>query len=142
MFYQCEGQRIKILNCDGPGEEATCAVDLYPAHGFSPVHSRMQRKALRNCRVAKAVPPGGPPKEGLATCAGKIEGTYLGASGYPTIVFHAGKASVEGGEEVECWTGRGKIYLHTTGTPADQDFVMRINSSGSLDTTLGEMKKK
>ncbi|HLK22467.1 MAG TPA: hypothetical protein VKT81_26155 [Bryobacteraceae bacterium] len=142
-FYQCAGQRIKILSCDGPGEDAGCEVESYAPQGLAAVHSRMQRKALRNCRAAaKAVAPGRPPKAGLARCSGKIEGTYLGPSGYPAILFYFGKASVEGGDEVECWTGGGKIYLHTPGTPADQDFVMGMNGNGTLNTPLGEMKRK
>ena len=93
-------------------------------------------------RAVVSIPSGQPPKPGLASCAGKIDGTYLSPSGFPSIVFHSGKASVQGDEAVECWTGGGKIYLHTAGTPADQDFVMGINSNGALDTPLGEMKKK
>jgi hypothetical protein len=93
-------------------------------------------------RAVASIPSGQPPKPGLTSCAGKIDGTYLSPSGFPSIVFHSGKASVQGGDDVECWTGSGKIYLHTTGTPRDQDFVMGINSNGTLDTPLGEMKKK
>jgi hypothetical protein len=93
-------------------------------------------------RAIVSIPAGQPPKPGLSSCAGKFEGTFLSASGFPSIVFHSGKASVQGDEAVECWTGGGKIYLHTSGTPAEQDFVMGINSNGTLDTTLGEMKKK
>jgi hypothetical protein len=96
-------------------------------------------------QVRKAVPPapaGQPPKPGLTSCAGKLDGTYSSPSGYPSIVFHSGKASVEGDEAVECWMGGGKIYLHTTGARADQDFVMGINNDGTLDTPLGEIRKK
>jgi hypothetical protein len=93
-------------------------------------------------KVAPSIPAGQPPKPGLTSCSEKMDGTYLSPSGFPSIVFHSGKASVEGDEAVECWTGGGKIYLHTAGTPADQDFVMGINSNGTLDTPLGEMKKK
>jgi hypothetical protein len=93
-------------------------------------------------KVAPSIPAGQPPKPGLASCAEKFDGTYLSPSGFPSIVFHSGKASVQGDEAVECWTGGGKIYLHTAGTSADQDFVMGINVNGTLDTPLGEMKKK
>jgi hypothetical protein len=93
-------------------------------------------------KVAPSIPAGQAPKPGLTSCGEKMDGTYLSPSGFPSIVFHSGKASVEGDEAVECWTGGGKIYLHTAGTPADQDFVMGINSNGTLDTPLGEMKKK
>jgi hypothetical protein len=93
-------------------------------------------------RPAPPTPIGQPPKPGLVSCSGKIEGKYASASGFPNIVFHSGKASVEGDEEVECWTGGGKIYLHTPGSRADQDFVMDLLKDGSLDTPLGEIRKK
>jgi hypothetical protein len=148
-IYECASKRLKVLSCDGPADEAVCEVESYTAlpGGRGSVRSKVKRKALlislRPCHIEPpAIPAGRPPKTGLASCAGKIDGTYLGPSGYPSIVFHSGKASVEGDEEVECWTGGGKIHLHTTGTPADQDFVMGINSNGTLDTPLGEMKKK
>jgi hypothetical protein len=98
--------------------------------------------AAQTRRAVAAIPAGQSPKPGLTSCAGKIDGTYLSPSGFPSIVFHSGKASVQGGDDVECWTGSNKIYLHTAGAPADQDFVMGINSNGTLDTPLGEMKKK
>ena len=91
---------------------------------------------------AAATPIGQPPKPGLASCAGKIEGKYASARGFPNILFRSGKASVEGDEEVECWMGAGKIYLHTPGARADQDFVMDLRKDGSLDTPLGEIRKK
>jgi hypothetical protein len=148
VFYQCHDQRLKVLSCDGFADEAVCEVEAYAAGKRAPVErKKVKRKALlislRQCHIeAPAIPAGRPPKPGLTSCAGKIDGTYLGPSGYPSIVFHLGKASVEGDEEVECWTGGGKMYLHTAGTSADQDFVMGINSNGTLDTPLGEMKKK
>ena len=137
-----------MLKCDGAGDEAVCEVESYATAKRAPVErKKVKRKALlvslRQCHIeAPVIPAGRPPKLGLTSCAGKIDGTYLGPSGYPSIVFHSGKASVEGDEEVECWTGGGKIYLHTAGTSADQDFVMGINGNGTLDTPLGEMKKK
>jgi hypothetical protein len=141
VFYQCGGQRMKVLSCDGTGNEAVCEVESYATV------KKVKRKALlislRKCHMeGPAIPAGRPPKPGLTSCAAKIDGTYLGPSGYPSIVFHSGKASVEGDEAVECWTGGGKIYLHTAATSADQDFVMGINRNGTLDTPLGEMKKK
>jgi len=87
-------------------------------------------------------PTGSAPRPGLTSCSGKIEGKYAAESGYPSIVFHAGKASVQGDEEVECWMGGGKIYLHSPGTRPEQDFVMNVGKDGSLDTPLGEILKK
>ena len=88
------------------------------------------------------------PKPGLASCAGKFEGRYSNAGGFAsmTIIFRSGKATLTdpsgGGEEVECWTGGGKIYLHKTGDPADQAMPIDINNDGTLDTPFGEIKKK
>ena len=87
-----------------------------------------------------------PPKPGLTSCAGKFEGRYAASSGLGnfTIVFHAGKATMKGpladDEEVECWTGGGKIYLHKDGEP--EDLPIDINDDGTLDTPFGEIKKK
>jgi len=164
VFYECAGQRIKVLNCAGPGDAADCEVRSYttlprgrgsvtverstPTRGAlltllkacRPQASMMPAGQVR--KEAASIPAGQPPKPGLTSCAGKLDGTYQSPSGFPSIVFRSGKASVEGDEAVECWTGGGKIYLHTPGTPADHDFVMGINSNGTLDTALGEMKKK
>lgn len=148
VFYQCGGQRMKVLRCVGSGDEAVCDVESYATGKQAlAVRKKLKRKvlvaSLRACHMdAPAVPAGRPPRPGLTSCAGKIDGTYLGPSGYPSIEFRSGKASVEGDDEVECWTGGGQIYLHTAGTSAGQDFVMGINSNGTLDTPLGEMKKK
>jgi hypothetical protein len=100
---------------------------------------------MSGAQVRKVMPPtpsGQPPKPGLTSCSGKMDGKYSSPSGFPSIVFHSGKASVQGDDEVECWMGAGKIYLHSTGTRADQDFVMGIKSDGTLDTPLGEIRKK
>ena len=100
---------------------------------------------MRGSQVRKltpSAPSGQPPRPGLTVCGEKMDGKYSSPSGFPNIVFHSGKASVEGDEEVECWMGGGRIYLHTAGTRADQDFIMGINSDGTLDTPLGEIRKK
>ena len=93
-------------------------------------------------KAGSPAPAGQPPRPGLTSCAGKIDGTYSSPSGFPTLAFHSGKASIEGDEPVECWTAGEKIYLHTPGAPAEQDFVMGINTDGTLDTPLGEIHKK
>ncbi|MDP9115198.1 MAG: hypothetical protein M3O20_16135 [Acidobacteriota bacterium] len=94
------------------------------------------------------VAAGAPPRPGLVSCAGKFEGRYAnsGTLGNMTIIFRSGKATLAdptgGGEEVECWTGGGKIYLHKPGDPASQDMPLDINNDGTLDTPFGEIKKK
>lgn len=88
------------------------------------------------------------PKPGLVSCAGKFEGRYSNTGGFASmsIIFRSGKATLTdptgGGEEVECWTGGGKIYLHKPGEPAGQDMPIDINNDGTLDTPFGEIKKK
>lgn len=86
-----------------------------------------------------------PPRPGLVSCAGKFEGRYGTASGLGglTIVFRNGKATLSGAlsddETFDCWTGGGKIYLHKQG---EEDLPIDINDDGTLDTPLGELRKK
>ena len=91
--------------------------------------------------------PGSAPKPGLTSCAGKIEGRYAttGSFGSFTIAFRSGSATmtdVGGNEEVfECWVGGDKIYLHKPGH-SNLDMPIDINDDGTLQTPLGEIKKK
>ena len=91
---------------------------------------------------------GTPPRPGLVSCAGRFEGRYANSGlGNMTIIFRSGKATLaapdgSGGEEMECWTGGGKIYIHKPGDPASQDMPLDINNDGTLDTPFGEIKKK
>jgi hypothetical protein len=91
--------------------------------------------------VAKA---GTPPKPGLTSCAGKFDGRYsTGSLGNFNIVFKGAKAAVAmygDAEDVECWTGGGKIYLHKPGEK--DDMTLDINNDGTLDSPAGELKKK
>ena len=87
-----------------------------------------------------------PPRPGLTSCAGKIEGRYsstLGQGGL-TIEFRSGKATVKGpllGDEVaDCWTSGTKIVLHNANEP--EDLELDINKDGSIDTPFGEIRKK
>jgi len=98
---------------------------------------------------AAAAPKAGvPPKPGLVSCAGKFEGRYAtsgAAFGSFTITFRSGKATISdpgGNEEAfECWTGGEKIILHQPANP-DLDMPIDINLDGSLQTPIGEIKKK
>lgn len=87
-----------------------------------------------------------PPRPGLTSCAGKIEGRYSSAAGLGglTIEFRAGKATLKGplsdDEVVDCWTTGTKIVLHN---PKEaEDLELDINKDGSIDTPFGEIKKK
>lgn len=97
---------------------------------------------------AAAAPKSGvPPKQGMTSCAGKIEGRYAttGNFGAFTITFRSGKATmtdVGGNDEVfECWMGGGKLLLHQPGK-SNLDMPIDINNDGTLQTPLGEIKKK
>ena len=97
----------------------------------------------------RAVQGGTPPRPGLASCAGKIEGRYAttGAFGSMTIEFRSGKAIMkdalgDNDTVLECWTAGEKVYLHKPGDPASQDMPIDINDDGTLQTPMGELKKK
>src|SRR5581483_42374 len=94
-----------------------------------------------------AVPqPGQPPKPGMTSCAGKIEGRYSSPQvGNFTVVFIGGKAKLRmygatDDEELECWVSGSKIVLHKPGT--NEDMPIEINDDGTLDSPMGELKKK
>lgn len=100
-------------------------------------------------RVASSNPKAGtPPKAGMTSCAGKIEGRYSSSAGFGqlSITFKSGKAIIAGGlgadEEFECWTGGGKIILHKAGESSATDMPIDINNDGTLDTPMGEIRKK
>lgn len=87
-----------------------------------------------------------PPRPGLMSCAGKVEGRYSSAAGLGglTIEFRSGKATLKGplsdDEVVDCWTTGTKIVLHNPKEP--EDLELDINKDGSIDTPFGEIKKK
>lgn len=91
--------------------------------------------------VAKA---GKPPRPGLVSCAGKIEGRYAADGGMPMqMTFRSGKVtlSMMGENQAgECWFGDGKVYVVIPG----EDGVMELdlNDDGSLQGPFGELKKK
>jgi len=109
---------------------------------------------LQNIRPSTAPPPappktGVPPKPGLTSCAGKYEGRYASTGGFGSfqVTFRSGKAIIGGGlggdtETLECWMGGGKIYLHKPGDDPKVDMPIDINDDGTLQTPLGEIKRK
>jgi len=144
------------------------AVAQCPARGAAPAAASAPPPAApaapaASARMAMAGPPthaaGGPPKPGLASCAGKFEGRYAsqaGSAGLVAITFRSGKATVREPDavmkdgklaalyserEAECWYGGGKIYLRWLNGDTDE-FPIDINDDGTLDTTYGELKKK
>jgi len=98
---------------------------------------------------APAVAKGGqPPAPGMIPCGSKLQGRYSSAGGgfgMFTVIFNSGKATVTDpsgqGEVLECWTNGSKVILHKPGA-SNQDMPMDINNDGTLDTPLGEIRKK
>jgi hypothetical protein len=108
---------------------------------------------LQSIRPSTAPPPGPPkggipPRPGLTSCAGKYEGRYATTGGFGSfqVTFRSGKAIVSGGlgadETLECWMGGGKLYLHKPGDDPKVDMPIDINDDGTLQTPLGEIKRK
>ena len=102
--------------------------------------------------AAKAAPVaakgGVPPKAGFTTCSGKVEGRYASTGGFGNfqITFRSGKATIAAGlgddDVLECWISGDKIILHKPGEPSATDMPIDVNLDGSLQTPLGEIKKK
>jgi hypothetical protein len=184
QVYTCaNGRSIKILGCSPDG--SICDVQAYNEQGQPVVRGKntlaQLQGAVAQCparvgaaaavqaapapaaaapRMAMgAVAPraaGGPPKPGLASCAGKFEGRYASQAGPVSITFRSGKATVREPDAVmkdgklaalyserdaECWYGSGKIYLRWLNGDTDE-FPVDVNDDGTLDTTYGELKKK
>lgn len=110
--------------------------------------------AGQNLRRSTAPPPappkaGVPPKPGMISCAGKIEGRYAATGGFGSppfqVTFRSGKATMTdmgGAEEAfECWMAGDKMILHKP-SQSNLDMPIDINLDGSLQTPLGEIKKK
>lgn len=91
--------------------------------------------------VAKA---GQPPRPGLVSCAGKVEGRYAGEGAMAVqMTFRSGKVtmSLMGDNQVgDCWFGEGKIFITIPGEEAPME--IDLNDDGSLQTPFGELKKK
>lgn len=103
----------------------------------------LRRVAVTEKPAAPAA--GQPPKPGMVSCAGKIEGRYSASGvGSFTIVFRQGKATIKmyGGNDdtVDCWISERHILLHK---PGEEDSMpIEINDDGTLDTPMGEVRKK
>ena len=95
-------------------------------------------------KEAKAQPAAAPPKPGLTSCAGKIEGRYAEASvGQIQMEFRSGKATMKlfgETDTVDCWMSGKKIYLYKKGESSPME--IDINDDGSLQSPIGELKKK
>ena len=99
--------------------------------------------------VSEAPPPnvakaGTPPKPGLVSCAGKIEGRYAADGGMPMqMTFRSGKVTLSlmgENQSGECWWGEGKVFVTILGEEGLME--LDINDDGSLQGPFGELKKK
>ena len=94
---------------------------------------------------AKAVAKAGqPPRAGLVSCAGKVEGRYAADGTMPMqLTFRSGKVtlSMMGDTKAgDCWFGDGKLYLTLPGEEGLME--LDLNDDGSLQAPFGELKKK
>ncbi len=148
------GDRVQV-NVGGQWVEGKIVTEMGREYQVELPGNRTTWANPQNLRPSTAPPPvssepkaGTPPKPGLTSCAGKIEGRYATTGGgfaSFTITFRSGKATMTdmgGNDEVfECWMGGEKIYLHKPGN-SNLDMPIDINNDGTLQTPIGEIKKK
>jgi hypothetical protein len=147
------GDRVQV-NVDGRWIDSKIVTEMGQDYQVELPGNRTAWATPSNLRPAQSSPKaisgssaGKPPKPGLTSCAGKFEGRYAttGNLGSFTLTFRSGKATmtdVGGNDEVfECWTGGGKIYLHKPDAP-NLDMPIDISDDGTLQTPLGEVRKK
>jgi hypothetical protein len=87
---------------------------------------------------------GKPPRPGLVSCAGKVEGRYAADGSVPVqMTFRSGKVTVSlmgENQAGECWFGDGKLYITIPGE--EKAMELDLNDDGSLQAPFGELKKK
>jgi hypothetical protein len=143
--------RVKV-KVDGRWEEGEVIMEMNHEYQIALAGNRTAWAApgimqLISPQQKPAAPVAGkPPQSGMVSCAGKIEGRYSSSQvGAFTIVFRKGKAQLkmygDAEEEVECWMSGTKIILHKPGAP-NEDMPIEINDDGTLDTPMGEVRKK
>lgn len=81
-------------------------------------------------------------------CGSKPQGRYASSTGFATftVLFSGGgKATITDpsgqGQVMECWISGGKIILHKPGE-SQTDMPIDVNDDGTLDTPLGELRRK
>ena len=148
------GDRVQV-NVEGRWVESKIITEMGSDYQVELPGNRTAWASGQNLRPSTAPPSapaapkaGVPPKPGLTSCAGKVEGRYATTgSGFAsfTITFRSGKATATdpgGNDQVfECWMGGEKIYLHDPVHP-NYDMAIDVNNDGTLQTPLGEIKKK
>ena len=146
------GERVQV-NFEGKWVESKIRGTVNNEYDVDLPGNRHGYVTAQNLRPSTAPPPappkaGVPPKPGFVSCAGKIEGRYATTGGFGSmqITFRSGKATVGGGfggeETLECWVSGDKIILHKPGDDPNVDMPIDINNDGTLQTPLGEIRKK
>jgi len=135
-----EGRWIDSRVIDGMGMEYQVALPGGMAAWAKPEQMRFVSEAPPKA-VAKA---GQPPRPGLVSCAGKVEGRYAADGMVPMqMTFRSGKVtiSIAGDTETgDCWFADGKLYLAIPGEEGLME--LDVNDDGSLQGPFGELKKK
>jgi hypothetical protein len=89
-----------------------------------------------------------PPRPGLISCAGSIEGRYEAPedSKGPDMEFRSGRVlmrATDGHDQtLECWKDEARLYLYRPGEFGGQPMPIEISADGSLKTPLGLIRKK
>ena len=147
------GDRVQV-NVGGKWISSKIVTEMGQEYQVELPGNRTAWATPNNLRPANSAPAavssssaGMPPKPGLKSCAGKFDGRYAttGGLGSFTLTFRSGKATMTdagGNDEVfECWMGGAKMYLHKPDAP-NLDMPIDINDDGTLQTPLGEIRKK
>ena len=147
------GDRVQV-NVQGTWVEGKITTEMGSDYQVSLPGNRTAWATGQNLRAlpdapAPAAPKAGvPPKPRMTSCAGKIEGRYAttgSAFASFTITFRSGKATLidvgSNEDNFECWMAGEKILLHQPGK-SNMDMPIDINNDGTLQTPLGEIKKK
>jgi hypothetical protein len=141
------------VHVDGKWEEGEVVMEMGREYQVALARNRTAWAGPENLRFVgaqqkPAAPVAGqPPQAGMTSCAGKVEGRYSSSTqvGAFTVVFRQGKAQLktygDADEEYECWTNGKKIILRNPGKP-NEDMPIDINDDGTLDTPMGEIKRK
>lgn len=135
-----EGKWIDSRVLQGMGMEYQVELPGNMAAWAKPEQMRFVSEAPPKA-VAKA---GQPPKPGLVSCAGKVEGRYAADGAMPMqMTFRSGKVtiSIMGDSQTgDCWFGNGKLYVVIPGEEGAME--LDLNDDGSLQAPFGELKKK
>jgi hypothetical protein len=135
-----EGQWVDSQVIDGMGMEYRVTLPGGMAAWAKPEQMRYVGPPLEKA-VAMA---GQPPRPGLVSCAGKVEGRYAADGMVPMqMTFRSGKVTISMMGDTatgDCWFAEGKLFLTMPGEEGLME--LDLNDDGSLQGPFGELKKK